>query len=58
MEIDNSSIKKYVLVDWSRPPTHERLSPKPIKMSVYQAHSLNQGFTLNKQTKRYVRAET
>jgi hypothetical protein len=57
MEIDNSPVKKYVLVDWSRTPVHERLNPKPIKMSVHQAHSLNLGFTLNKQTKRYVKSE-
>jgi len=57
MEVDNSPVKEYILVDWNRAPVHERLSPKPIKMSVYQAHSLNQGFTLNKQTKRYVKSE-
>ena len=57
MEIDNSPIKKYILVDWSRPPAHERISPKPIEMSVNDAHSRNQGFSMNAKTKRYVRSE-
>lgn len=57
MEIDNSPIKKYILVDWTRPPAHERLSPKPIKMREKEAHALNKAMTVNGQNKRYVRSE-
>ncbi len=57
MEIDNSPIKKYILVDWDRPPSHERLSPKPIEMSEKEAHSLNQAMATNGQNKRYIRSE-
>lgn len=57
MEIDNSPIKKYILVDWARPPAHERLSPKPIKMREKEAHALNQAMATNRQNKRYVRSD-
>jgi hypothetical protein len=57
MEIDNSPIKKYILVDWARPPAHERLSPKPIKMRENEAHALNQAMATNRQNKRYVRSD-
>jgi hypothetical protein len=57
MEVDSSPIKKYVLIDWSRPPAHERLSPKPIKMQEKEAHALNQAMIINGQNKRYVRSE-
>ena len=57
MEIDNSPIKKYILVDWTRPPAHERLSPKPIKMREKEAHALNQAMATNGQNKRYVRSD-
>jgi len=57
MEIDNSPIKKYVLMDWTRPPAHERLSPKPIKMREKEAHALNQAMAINRQNKRYVRSD-
>lgn len=57
MEIDNSPIKKYILVDWNRPPAHERLSPKPIKMRENEAHLLNKAMAINGQTKRYVRSD-
>ena len=57
MEIDNSSIKKYILVDWTRPPAHERLSPKPIKMREKEAHALNKAMAVNGQNKRYVRSD-
>ena len=57
MEIDNSPIKKYILVDWARPPAHERLSPKPIKMREKEAHALNQAMATNRQKKRYVRSD-
>lgn len=57
MEIDDSPIKKYVLVDWDRPPAHERLSPKPIKMREKEAHALNKAMAVNGQNKRYVRSD-
>ena len=57
MEIDSSPIKKYILVDWTRPPAHERLSPKPIKMREKEAHMLNQAMATNGQNKRYVRSD-
>ena len=57
VEIDNSPIKKYILVDWARPPAHERLSPKPIKMREKEAHALNQAMATNRQNKRYVRSD-
>ena len=55
MEIDNSPIKKYVLVDWDRPPAQERLRPKAIKMREKEAHALNMAMATNRQNKRYVR---
>jgi hypothetical protein len=57
MEIDNSPTKKYILVDWTRPLAHERLSPKPIKMREKEAHMLNQAMATNGQNKRYVRSD-
>lgn len=55
--IDNTIVRKYILVDWDRPPSHERLSPKPIEMSENEAHSLNQALATNGQNKRYIRSE-
>ena len=57
MEIDNSPIKKYILVDWDRPPAHERLSPKPVEMSENEAYYLNKAMATHGQNKRYVKSE-
>ncbi len=63
MEVENFFIKhkrppvhKYILVDWSRPPAHERLSPKPIELDIYEAWDLNRNLVLNGTTKRYVKS--
>lgn len=58
MEIDISPIKKYVLIDWSRPAPHPILSPTPIKMTENESHLLNQAMATNNQTKRYVKLES
>ena len=57
MEIDESEEKKYILVDFDRPHGHERLSPKPIIMTINEAHKLNRALTINRQNKRYVKSE-
>tara|TARA_Y100000592_G_C5369738_1_gene267911 strand:+ start:686 stop:850 length:165 start_codon:yes stop_codon:yes gene_type:complete len=53
-----NNLIQYILVDWSRPPAHERLSPKPILMTKEEAHSLNQALATNGQTKRYIKSNT
>jgi hypothetical protein len=57
MEIDKSEEKKYILVDFNRPHGHERLSPKPINMTINEAHKLNRALLINRQNKRYVKSE-
>jgi hypothetical protein len=72
MEVNKTPIRKYVLVDWGHPPAYARLPSifwtgepsarlkrltKTISMSESDAHSLNQGFALNHQTRRYVKSE-
>lgn len=57
MEIDESEKKKYILVDFDRFHGHERLSPKPITMTINEAHKLNRALTMNRQNKRYVKSE-
>jgi len=52
-----NNLIKYILIDWSRPHAHERLSPKPILLTKDEAHKLNQSFALNGTTKRYVKSE-
>lgn len=57
MEVEDSEIYKYVLVDWNRPHGHERLNEKPLFMTKAEAHQLNNSLLLNKQSKRYIKSE-
>lgn len=57
MEIDESKENKYILVDFDRSHGHERLSPKPITMTINEAYKLNRALTMNRQNKRYVKSE-
>jgi hypothetical protein len=57
MEVKEINKHLYVLIDYNRPHGHERLWNKPVILTEQEAHSLNQGFALNGQSKRYVRSE-
>jgi hypothetical protein len=48
--------KEYIIVDWSRPHSHERVSTnKKIMLTKDEAYDLNKLLTLNGENKRYIK---
>ena len=52
MNDNNGTLEEYILIDWNQPPPV--ITPKPIKMTVYEKTNKNRAFALNQTTKRYI----
>lgn len=52
MNIDNSQINKYILIDTSQKPNYARLSK--VSLSKFEASTKNKAFKLNKVNRKYI----
>ena len=53
-ETHNSTLSKYMKIDWSKPAN--KLYKSPVTMlSEHEAHTLNKALTLNRTTLRYIK---
>lgn len=47
-----TDFKKYILIDWTKPPPI--IQPKPVRLTSVERSTINRGLALNQTTKRYI----